>query len=218
MAGAVWDRRLGGDCLWLRGRWLGRGRPCRSHRTVRPHVSERGRAGPRQGAFTPARRSVRVRSSPGKQPRAPRPVHAAACRRSLSGRNETGRAMILLTHPFGNANVRAVLNALDHADLLAKFVTTLGWSHSSPFLQAIPENFRAQLARRAYDLPHYKIKTHPAREIVRLLAEKLEARWLTKHETGWASINKVWSCLDRVPADYLSYNHEPLNIRGFNPY
>lgn len=126
--------------------------------------------------------------------------------------------MILFAHPFGNANVRAVLNALDHADLLAKFVTTLGWSRSSPFVQAMPENFRAELARRAYDLPHYKIKTHPAREIVRLLAEKLGARWLTKHETGWASIDRVWSRLDQVTADYLRKNHERLKIRAVYAY
>jgi glycosyltransferase involved in cell wall biosynthesis len=126
--------------------------------------------------------------------------------------------MILFTHPFGNANARAVLNALDHADLLAKFVTTLGWARSSPFVQAMPENFRAQLMRRAYDLPHYKIKTHPAREIVRLLADKLGARWLTKHETGWASIDRVWNRLDQVTADYLRQNHERLKIHGVYAY
>jgi glycosyltransferase involved in cell wall biosynthesis len=126
--------------------------------------------------------------------------------------------MILLTHPFGNANVRAVLNALDHADLLAKFVTTVGWSTSSPFVHAMPENWRAQLARRAYDLPHYKIKTHPAREIVRLLAEKLGVRWLTRHETGWASIDRVWSRLDQVTAEYLQQNQERLKICGVYAY
>jgi len=43
--------------------------------------------------------------------------------------------MILLSHPTGNANVRAVLKALDRAGLLARFVTTLGWSETSyPFL------------------------------------------------------------------------------------
>ena len=126
--------------------------------------------------------------------------------------------MILLIHPSGNANVRAVMNALDRADLLAKFVTTLGWSNSSPFLQALPENLRAQMARRAYDLPHYKIKTHPAREIVRLPAEKFGLRSLTRHETGWASIDRVWQRLDQVAADYLQQNHERLKIRGVYAY
>jgi glycosyltransferase involved in cell wall biosynthesis len=126
--------------------------------------------------------------------------------------------MILVTHPFGNANVRAVLHALDAAGRLAKFVTTLGWSTSSPLVHALPENLRAQMLRRAYELPHYKIKTRPAREIVRLLAEKFGLRWLTRHETGWASIDRVWSRLDQATADYLRENHERLKVRGVYAY
>ena len=126
--------------------------------------------------------------------------------------------MILLAHPFGNANARAVLAALEGAERLAKFLTTLGWSNDSPFLQALPENLRAEMMRRGYDLPHYKIRTHPAREIVRLLAEKFGLRSLTKHETGWASIDRVWTGLDRVVAEYLQKNHERLRISGVYAY
>jgi glycosyltransferase involved in cell wall biosynthesis len=126
--------------------------------------------------------------------------------------------MILLVHPFGNANVRGVLAALDRADGLGKFVTTLGWSNGSPILQALPKNLRAEMMRRGYDLPHYKIKIHPVREIARLLAEKLGLGWLTKHETGWASIDRVWTGLDKVTAEYLRKNHERLKIHGVYAY
>jgi len=126
--------------------------------------------------------------------------------------------MILLVHPFGNANVRAVLAAIDRTDRLGKFLTTLGGSNSSPILEALPENLRGEMTRRGYDLPHYKIKTHPAREIVRLLADKLGLRWLTKHETGWASIDQVWTRLDEVAAEYLRENHERLKIHAVYAY
>jgi glycosyltransferase involved in cell wall biosynthesis len=126
--------------------------------------------------------------------------------------------MILLVHPFGNANVRAVLAALDRDNRLAKFVTTLGWSNGSPILEALPENVLAEMRRREYDLPHDKIKTHPGREIVRLLAEKFGLRWLTKHETSWASIDRVWTNLDAVASEYLQQNHERLKIRGVYAY
>ena len=126
--------------------------------------------------------------------------------------------MILLVHPFGNANVRAVLAALDRTDRLAKFLTTLGWSNSSPMLQALPENFRAEMTRRGYDLPHFKIRTHPAREIVRQLALKLGLRSLTKHETGWASVDRVWTGLDRAASRYLEENQARLKIRGAYAY
>jgi glycosyltransferase involved in cell wall biosynthesis len=126
--------------------------------------------------------------------------------------------MIYLVHPFGNANVRAVLAALDTANRLGKFFTTLGWSNNSPILEALPENLRGEMIRRGYDLPHSKIKTHPTREIVRLLAGKLGLRWLTKHETGWASIDRVWTGLDEVAAKYLCENCERLKIHGVYAY
>jgi len=126
--------------------------------------------------------------------------------------------MILLPHPFGNANVRAVLAALDRANRLAKFVTTVGWSNSSPLVQMLPVDIAAQLRRRGYDLPHYKIKTHPAREAVRLLAEKFRRGSLTRHEVGWASIDRVWRGLDRCAAGYLQQHHQRLKVRGVYAY
>jgi glycosyltransferase involved in cell wall biosynthesis len=126
--------------------------------------------------------------------------------------------MILLTHPFGNANVRAVLAALDHHALLAQFVTALGWSNSSPLLQALPSKLRAQLERRGYDLPHYKIKTHPAREAVRLLADRFQQRWLLRHETGFASIDRVWRGVDEFAAEYLRSEHARLKVRAVYAY
>lgn len=126
--------------------------------------------------------------------------------------------MILLTHPFGNANVRAVLDAIDRHALLAQFVTALGWSNSSPLLQAVPEKLRAQLQRRGYDLPHFKIKTHPPREIVRLLAERLQHRWLLCHETGFASIDRVWRCVDEFASKYLEREHQRLKVRAVYAY
>src|ERR1700730_620999 len=98
--------------------------------------------------------------------------------------------MILLSHPSGNANVRAVLEALTRASLLAKFVTTLGWSHKSyPYLS---DHIRGKL-RRNYELPADTIDIHPLREATRLLAGRLGARNLTRHESGWASIDQVWA-------------------------
>jgi len=126
--------------------------------------------------------------------------------------------MILLAHPFGNANVRAVLAALDRTNQLAMFVTTLGWSNDSPFLHGLPDKLRSEFMRRGYDLPHYKIRTSPAREIVRQFAQRLGLRWLTRHETGWASIDRVWMGLDRVAARYLGENHERLKVRSVYAY
>ncbi|MFN2477049.1 MAG: glycosyltransferase family 4 protein [Chthoniobacterales bacterium] len=126
--------------------------------------------------------------------------------------------MILLTHPFGNANARAVLRAADDAGLLARFVTTLGWSKDSPLLAALPSAVRAEAERRAYDLMHHKIRVHPAREIVRHIAMKLGAGSLTEHERGWASIDAVWTELDHFAAGYLRRVHQPARVRTVYAY
>jgi glycosyltransferase involved in cell wall biosynthesis len=126
--------------------------------------------------------------------------------------------MVLLAHPFGNANVRAVLSALDQAGLLAKFVTALGWSNASPLVHELPPGLRSQMSRRGYELPHYKIKIFPAREIVRLLAQKMRQRWLVEHERGWASIDRVWRELDKFAADSLRKSHQRQDIRAVYAY
>jgi glycosyltransferase involved in cell wall biosynthesis len=53
---------------------------------------------------------------------------------------------------------------------------------------------------------------------VRLLADKLGLGWLRKHETGWASIDRVWTGLDEAAAKYLCQNHERLKIHGVYAY
>ncbi len=111
--------------------------------------------------------------------------------------------VILVAHPFGNANVRAVLAALHEQGLLAKYVTALGWSRTSPLLSFVPERQRQELARRSYDLPPEKIEVHATREIVRLLAGVLHLPALTEHERGWASIDQVWRNLDAHAARQL---------------
>ena len=89
--------------------------------------------------------------------------------------------MIVLTHPTGNANVRAVLAALEHKGLLARFVTTIGWSEVSyPDLAA---RIRGKL-RRNYRVPADKIDIHPAREMVRLLAGAMRIAPLTRGESA----------------------------------
>lgn len=108
--------------------------------------------------------------------------------------------MILLTHPFGNANVRAVLDSFDRNELLTRFVTTIGWSTRSH--PELAPRIRGAL-RRNYNLPADKIDIHPLRESVRLFAGGLGWKNIVEHETGWASIDQVWQSLDRESARRL---------------
>jgi glycosyltransferase involved in cell wall biosynthesis len=123
--------------------------------------------------------------------------------------------MVLLVHPFGNANVRAVLEALRHDRILNRFVTTLGWSEES--YPALAARIQGKL-RRNYALPADKIDIHPLRESVRLLAGALRATGLIQHETGWASIDQVWQSLDREAARRLRRGDYGKNVRAVYAY
>jgi len=114
--------------------------------------------------------------------------------------------MVLLTHPFGNANVRALLDALYRDSLLTRFVTTIAWSKES-YPQLTPK-IRGTL-RRNYPLPADKIDVHPFRELVRLLAGRFGLAKLIAHETGWASVDQVWQGLDREAARRLRHAKFP---------
>jgi glycosyltransferase involved in cell wall biosynthesis len=123
--------------------------------------------------------------------------------------------MVVLVHPFGNANVRAVLEALRQNALLARFVTTVGWSEES--YPALATKIRGKL-RRNYRLSADKIDIHPLRESVRLLAGVLRAKGLTRHESGWASIDQVWQSLDREAARRLRRGNYGEDVRAVYAY
>ncbi|MEP6808720.1 MAG: glycosyltransferase family 4 protein [Chthoniobacterales bacterium] len=120
--------------------------------------------------------------------------------------------MILLAHPFGNANVRAVLSALEGANLLARFVTTVGYAKDATLLSFLPASAR----RRSYELPTARVKAYPAREVVRLLAVALGIP--IRHERGWASIDRVWQELDARAARYFCANKQRQRIEAVYAY
>jgi glycosyltransferase involved in cell wall biosynthesis len=123
--------------------------------------------------------------------------------------------MVLLVHPFGNANVRAVLEALHRSGMLARFVTALGWSLES--YPTLATRIRGKL-RRNYALPADKIDIHPLRESIRLLAGLLRLKGLSRHETGWASIDQVWQSLDREAVRRLRLGNYGRDLRAVYAY
>lgn len=109
--------------------------------------------------------------------------------------------MIVVVHPSGNQNVRALLRAVREAGLLTRFITSLGYPPAA--LRFLPSGPRQILTRRSYDLSSAQIDTAPLREVVRLLAGRLKLAPLVKHESGWASTDRVWRFTDGRAAAYL---------------
>ena len=110
---------------------------------------------------------------------------------------------MVVVHPTGNRNVRALLAGLLDAGLLAEFATTLALNESSFWLRHFPSRARRQLLRRSYDIPVKLVRTRPWREAVRLFADRGWLGGLTHHETGWASVDAVYRDLDRCAARHL---------------
>lgn len=111
---------------------------------------------------------------------------------------------IVLSHPTGNANVRAVLTALVKANALAEFSTTLATNPDAGWLKLLPGSVRSELLRRTFPAPQSRIQTHPFREIARMAFPKMGLNQLVRHEQGWASIDAVYQDFDRFTARRLA--------------
>jgi glycosyltransferase involved in cell wall biosynthesis len=76
--------------------------------------------------------------------------------------------MIAMSHPTGNANVRAVLAALDQAGLLETFFTTVGVNARNTWMAALPDGLRRTAERRSFAVQRARIEFHPWKEMLRL--------------------------------------------------
>lgn len=114
--------------------------------------------------------------------------------------------MILLSHPTGNANVRALLTGLEQANQLSFFQTTVAMQEFEWCVNLLPQAVKQEFLRRNYNLPSSKVSTHPSKELIRLAASKLGINFLTVHETGWASVDSVYKDLDRYVTKQLTRN------------
>ena len=110
---------------------------------------------------------------------------------------------LLLTHPAGNQNVRAVLSATEGAGMLARFATTVVAFPEGTATRLMPGGLRREWMRRAFDIAPSKVLSHPSRELLRMVASKAGWEGMTRHEAGYASPDAVFQDFDRFVADAL---------------
>jgi glycosyltransferase involved in cell wall biosynthesis len=117
---------------------------------------------------------------------------------------------VVVLHPTGNKNVRAVVTGLNQAGMLVEFNTTIAVDADSPALKFLPEKLKQELLRRTYSfIRPDQIVSHPLREIARMLFSKLKLGWFNRPEVGWSSIDAVYHNLDHKVSERLSnkYKH-----------
>lgn len=124
---------------------------------------------------------------------------------------------VLVSHPLGNQNVRAVLQGLEKAGVLGDFVTSVATFPDSS-LDKISRRFSflGEFQKRSFDLS-LQSYTHlyPYKELARIVANKMGLRFLMAHETGQFSVDKVCHYIDHKTAQLLS---KKSNIKGMYAY
>lgn len=111
---------------------------------------------------------------------------------------------VVVNHPTGNANVRAVLRALVENNLLHTFHTTLAVPGGDWIRRVLGNDLDRRLGQRRFvEAPWSQTRLHPGRELVRQVVRRFGPEGLARHETGWASVDSVYGALDRAVAARL---------------
>jgi len=115
---------------------------------------------------------------------------------------------IVFSHPTGNANVRAAATALANENILGKFYTTIA-SFPGNMFDAVSNFPRlAEIKRRQYNpvLEPYTQMLVPWLEAGRILAPKMGMKKLTKNETGFFNISRIYNEFDKKVAQRLEHD------------
>lgn len=125
---------------------------------------------------------------------------------------------LILSHPTGNANVRAAALGLAEADLLSQFHTTIALFPGSQLDRIGKLGLFSEVRRREYDALLQKLTVmHPWWEMGRILSLKLGFSSMVRHETGHFSIDAVYKHLDKQVALILRKS-SLTNIHGVYAY
>ncbi|MFM7464219.1 MAG: glycosyltransferase family 4 protein [Cyanobium sp.] len=131
---------------------------------------------------------------------------------------------ILLAHPSGNMFFRAAARAFLSAGWLKELHSSICWDEQHPLAQRLPPKLTAQLARRSFpDVPLSLQRSHPWRELGRLMSADGPLPWLRRHEQGPFSVDAVYHSFDRhvaarlpaLPGLTAVYAYEDAALRTF---
>lgn len=125
---------------------------------------------------------------------------------------------IIILHPTGNKNVRAILEGLDSSGLLGEFHTTLLADAKAPWVKLLPASFRNEWLRKTYPVANNKVVSHPFLEIARMLFSKMGVKAPVRTEYGWASVDAVYHNLDEAVAKKLLKENGRKNISAVYAY
>ena len=124
---------------------------------------------------------------------------------------------LLLSHPTGNANVRAALTGLLDAGILGEFDTTIAAYPGNLWGLLGGTPFGREFQRRNYDERLKSLTVQrPLRELGRMIATRLKLQQFIRHEDGAFCIDAIYRAQDRLAANRLRQN--PRSFTGVYTY
>lgn len=121
---------------------------------------------------------------------------------------------IIVSHPSSNQFSRALVRTLIQRNKLARFFTAIAIFPSQLLYKLGNIETFKDINRRSFEQSFKKYtRTKPFLEVGRLISPKLKLKWLTNHETGVFSIDKVYHSHDTWVAKRLkSINDNDINV------
>lgn len=125
---------------------------------------------------------------------------------------------IFMSHPTGNSNVRAIIEALNKTNSLEEFNTTIAVNPRSYWLKLMPKEVSRQLLRRTFPVTSRQLKIHPSLELTRLLSLKAGFSNFIENEKSWASLDSVYKSFDKAVASRLQHLSKKKEITAVYGY
>ena len=124
--------------------------------------------------------------------------------------------MIIVSHPTGNANLRAVLDGLHARDLLLRFHTSIATFPGNLWDKATALPPLAEFDRRRFpaSLRPYT-RQHPWLELGRLAAGRAGLKAFTAHETGSFSVDRIYHALDHYVASDIRNSRDATAVYAY---
>jgi len=126
---------------------------------------------------------------------------------------------IIISHPTGNANVRAAAKGLAKANLLALFYTSIAAFKGGALFRLGNISVFSEIHRRQFDLSlQGSTRMYPIHELGRIIATKFGWQKLIEHEKGLFCVDNIYQNLDKHIASHLENAKEKMLIDGVYAY
>lgn len=124
--------------------------------------------------------------------------------------------MILVAHPVGNQNVRALLRALNQRQLLHSFHTSLAL-HKDSLLCRLPVVGKECLRRTFDQVDGALLHSYPRYDVPRVLCDKLKWYRFTQRNIGIFCPENVYNHIDQASANFLQRApRKPSQVYGYD--